>query len=103
MVMMSQAAVERRFLDFASIQLKYRLARRPQAHTVDAGPVQFSFAVSQPTIRLVRPRSRFPRWPMQGLKLTWRLWRAADFVRHVLEEHWPEVFRGRAARAGVGR
>ena len=85
MAMMTQAAVERRFLDPASIQLKYRLARRPQAHAVDAGPVSFNFTVSQPTVRL---RSRFPRWPMQGLKLVWRLWRAAD----VLAEHWPELY-----------
>ena len=66
------APVERRLLDLASIQLKYRLARRPQPHTVDAGPVQFSFIVSQPTVRLVRPRSRFPRSPLQGLKSAWR-------------------------------
>ena len=95
MVVMTQAAVERRFLDLTSIQLKYRLARRPQAHAVDAGPVQFNFTVSQPTVRLVRPRSRFPRWPMQGLKLVGRLERAANFVRfvrHVLEEHWPELY-----------
>ena len=37
----------------------------------------------------------------QGLKLAWLIGRAAAFVRHVLEEHWPELFRRRAARAGV--
>ena len=97
MAMMTQAAVERRFLDPASIQLKYRLARRPQAHAVNAGPVSFNFTVSQPTVRL---RSRFPRWPMQGLKLlrwlgervAWEVLR--EPVREILERLF-RVFRGR--------
>ena len=39
--------------------------------------MQWSFTVSQPTVRLVRPRSRFPkftRWLLQRLgELLWRL------------------------------
>ena len=60
---------------------------RPQAHTVAAGPVQFSFTVSQPNRRLVRSRLRFwlmqglrfLRWLMQGLKLAGLIERATDF------------------------
>ena len=58
-------------------------------------PIEINTAAPPPR------RPRFPRWPMQGLKLAWRVVRAADFVRHVIEEHWPELFRQRGARPRV--
>ena len=101
MTMTTQAAVERRLLEPASIQRKYRLARRPQAHTVDAEPVHFSFTVSQPMVRR-RPRSRFPKWPLKlllrcaeriGWHVAWpHLEPIIEDIKELVERGW-ELFR----------
>ncbi len=68
MAMMTQAAVERRFLDPASIQYKYQLARMhhscPLRFSAVAGGGMASFTLS--VVPPPRPRRRrFPRWPMK--------------------------------------
>ena len=93
--------------DLPALQREYQLARshRPQAHTVAAGPVQFSFNVSRPTVRMVRARPKFTRWPMQGLKwLGKEVLRAGlrEAIREILDDALSELFRRRTARAGVG-
>ena len=56
-----------------------------------------------PPVDITPPRGpSFPRWPVQGLNLAWRTAHAADLVRHVLEEHRPELCRGRTTRPSVG-
>ena len=103
MAMMTQAAVERRFLDPASIQYKYQLARMhhscPLRFSAVAGGGMASFTLSV----VPPPRPRFPRWPMKLLR--WLGERVAlEVLREVLGEPVREIlerlfrlFRGRCA------
>ena len=43
-------------------------ARAKRLHAVAAGPVQFSFNVSQPTVGMARQRRRFPRFPRRPMQ-----------------------------------
>ena len=109
---MTQAAVERRFLDPPAVQRKYQLARsrRPQAHMVAAGPVHFSFTTSEPTVRVVPAPPRFPRWPKLPKVPEWvgwasLLWNNQDTIVEAAKSILDALlglFRCRAVRAGVG-
>ena len=89
MAMMTQAAVERRFLDPASIQYKYQLARmcRPLRFSAVAGGGRASF-----TLSVVPPPRSW--WPM---KLRWL---GKQVAREALREAVSEIlelFRVRRA------
>ncbi len=104
MAMMTQAAVERRFLDPAAIQLKYQLARMhhscPLRFSAVAGGGMASFTLSV----VPPPRSRFPRGPMKklfrwlGERVAWEFLRepVREIILEILERLF-RLFRGRCA------
>ncbi|MCY4030380.1 MAG: hypothetical protein OXH75_29220 [Acidobacteria bacterium] len=105
MAMMAQAAVERRFLDPAAIQLKYRLARRHHPRPVLISAQIYGVGTTGATLTVVTPpRPRFPRWPMQLLlrcaeRIGWDVARphlepVIDGLKELLERGW-ELFRRR--------
>ena len=99
MAMMTQAAVERRFLDPASIQLKYQLARMHHSCSLRCSPVVVGVMVSATPSVVNPPRPRFPRWPMKllrwlGERVAWEVLR--EPVLEILERLF-RLFRGRCA------
>ena len=105
MAMMTQAAVERRFLDQASILLKYQFARNHHPRPVHISAEIYGSGTTGATVTVViPPRPRFPRWPMQLLlrcaeRIGWDITRphlepVIDGLKELLERGW-ELFRGR--------
>lgn len=88
MAMMTQAAVERRFLDPAAIQLKYRLARRHHPRPVHISAEIYGGGTVSATVSVASPCPRFPRWPMQLLTLFGR-WASSKLLDQLLE--WLEL------------
>ena len=101
--MMTQAAVERRFLDPASIQYKYQLARMHHSCPLRFSAVAGGGMVSATLSVVTPPRPRFRRWPMKllrwlGERVAWEVLRepVREIILEILERLF-RLFRGRCA------